>query len=336
MMLLMMCSCAGKEKNVSEKQDEPLREFTALNEVVDGRKDIYLITKVIDSNYWNVLVEGARSAGDAFGCNVYFSGTNNEMDWENQLKLLDQAVSLGADAIILAPDDSIELASKIEEIYSSGIPVILVDTIANTDSFDICYMTDNLEAGNKAAKEMIEKLSDMGFSEDEELTVGILVGSGTSQTINERLAGFYQYWTDNAPDSWIIIKDIQNCNGDMELGADLTASLLKEHKDLHGLFATNNGPTKVIANTVAEKGCNDVVVVGFDYSDEISKLISSPDYHASTILQRQYYMSYQGVETALEILDGNQTSIKFEDTGVIVVNHDNLTDPEVQALIEVN
>ncbi|MBO4592521.1 MAG: substrate-binding domain-containing protein [Eubacterium sp.] len=335
-LLLMVCSCAKKEEQKSEEQEQQIPEFTPLNEVVEGQKDIYLITKVLDSNYWDVVVKGAKEAGEEFGCNVYFSGTYNEMDWSSQEMLLDKCVSRGADAIILAPDDSIELAPKIEDIHSQNIPIILIDTAANTDGYDICYMTDNLLAGNKAAEEMLNQFHSLGFSESEEITIGILVGSSTSQTINERLAGFYQYWIQNAPETWSIISDIQNSNGDNQLGGELIASLLDDYPNLRGLFATNNGPTKAIAKVVTDQKRQDVVLVGFDYSDEIKNLIESPDYRASTILQRQYFMSYNGVQSALELIKGFEMDVKFEDTGVVTVNHSNLLDPDVQSVIENN
>ncbi len=333
-MMVVLCSCSKSASESTAEKEKPIPEFTALTEVVDGQKDIYLITKVVDSNYWDIVEEGAKAAGEKYGCNIYFSGTNNEMDWKNQIILLDKAVNAGADAIVFAPDDSISLAPKLEDIYSKKIPIVLVDTIVNTDSFDICYMTDNLEAGNKAAEEMLNRLEAQGVDKDEKIKIGILVGTAQSQTINERLAGFYQYWTDNAPENWEIISDILNCNGDMDLGKQLVDDLLKRGSDLRGLFATNNGPTKVLAKSVVEKGAKDIVVVGFDYSDEIKTMIESPDYHASTILQRQFYMSYKGVKTALDLLDGAKLDVKYENTGVIKVNHENINDSDVQAIIE--
>lgn len=335
-MLLPFCSCSKSEDQSKVEQEKTIPEFTPITEIVEGRRDIYLITKVLDSNYWDTVVKGAKDAGEDLNCNVYFSGTYNEMDWQNQEILLDKCVSQGADAIILAPDDSIELSSKIEEIYAKNIPIILVDTAANTNSYDICYMTDNLLAGNKAAEEMLNQFYKSGLSENDDASVGILVGSSTSQTINERLAGFYQYWTNNAPEKWKIISDIKNCNGDITLGGEYVKNLLNENESIRGLFATNNGPTKALAQAVVDNHAENVIIVGFDYSDEIKSLIESSKFHASTILQKQYNMSYKGVQTALELLDGSTIDVRFEDTGVVIVNHDNYTDPDVQSVIENN
>ncbi|MBR5407017.1 MAG: substrate-binding domain-containing protein [Lachnospiraceae bacterium] len=334
--VLSMAGCS-KQNNAADTDAVPdYVDFQPLTEIKEGRTDVYLIVKLIDSGYWQVIINGAKDAGDAYDCNVYYAGTAIETDWQGQHELIDKVVGRNADAIILAPDDSVELAPDIERIHNLNIPIILVDTAANTDSYDICYMTDNLLAGQNAAEEMIRQLMDTGHSDDEKLSVGIMVGSATSQTINERLAGFYQHWSSNAPKNWEIISDIKNCNGNIDLGGQLTGELFKDHADLAGLYGTNNGPTRALCRTVSDAGRTDIVVVGFDYSDEMKALLESPEYHASTMLQRQYDMSYRAVGTALELLKGIQPPVKFEDTGVVTVNSLTLNDPDVIEVLKRN
>jgi ribose transport system substrate-binding protein len=314
----------------------PSFEFEALSEIKEGRPDIYLILKLIDSSYWQVIIDGARDAASELDCNLYMSGTANETDWEGQLAILNSCIERGADAIILSPDDSVKLSPKIEEIYEQGIPVVLIDTAANTDSFDVCYMTDNLLAGQIAAQEMLDELKLMGISENDDACVGIVVGTAASLTINERLAGFYQYWTNNAPDKWSIVSDIMNCNGDISRAEGMIKDTISAHPKLCGLYGTNNGPSKAIAEYVSSNGRTDIAVVGFDYSDELRDIIKSDDYYASTMLQRQYDMSFNGTQAALDLLNGAKMSAKFVDTGVVTVNSRTLTDPDVISVLEHN
>ena len=337
LLFAMTCLTAcSKEAEEAAAAGPDIAHFKPLNEISEGNRNIYLIVRLMDSSYWQVIINGAMDAGNANGVNVYCGGTNIETDWQGQRILIEEALAAGADAIILAPNDSVELASDIEKIHDMGIPVVLVDTAANTSSFDICYMTDNLLAGQKAAEEMLAQLHNAGHTEDTGLSVGIMVGQSTSQTINERLAGFFQYWSNNAPDNWIISTDIMNCNGNIDLGGQLTTDFLKKHPDTAGLYGTNNGPTRALCRTVNEQERNDIIIVGFDFSDEIKSLIESPDCRASTMLQRQYDMSYRGITTAIDLLDRRQPDIKFEDTGVITVNNDTLTDPEVVEVLKHN
>ena len=334
---VLLTSCTSK--TTEEEKSNPqfsISEYVPLTDIEEGRPNIYLITKVVDSKYWQTLVKGAKDAGNDQNCNVYYAGTNNDTYWEGQITLLDEAVSMGADAIILAPNDSIKLASKIEEIYDSGIPVILVDTVVNSEKFDICYMTENFMAGQQAAEEMIAQLEKAGHTESEEVNVGVLVGADTSQTINERLSGFFEYWEANAPEKWEIDKDLMNCNGDVSYGEELVTEYLKDNHQVDGLYSTNNTPTQALSKIIYQQERKDIVVVGFDYSDDIKTLIENPEYKASTILQKQYDMSYRGVQSAIDILNGKEIEGKFVDTGVITVNNENLSDSEVAEVLSQN
>ena len=334
LLLLSGCGSAGETK----VSDVPVNisHFEPLTNIKEGQTNIYLIIKVMDSSYWQVIVNGVKAAGDDLHCNVYYGGTNKETDWQGQKILIEEAIEQKPDAVILAPDDSIELSSDINRLHDLGIPVVLIDTAANTEYFDICYMTDNLFAGQNAAKEMISQLQEAGYSNYDDLSVGIMVGSATSQTINERIAGFYQYWSNNAPGKWNIISDIMNCNGDVDQGLVIADQFLTSHPEVVGLYGTNNGPTRALCQVVAEKERTDLTVVGFDFSDEIRDLIMSPDHRASTILQRQYEMGYRGVISALEIMDKVTPPVRFVDTGVVTVNKETLNSPEVEEVLRQN
>jgi len=331
-----LTACFRPDGKGNADEAPELVHFEPVTEVVEGRKDIYLILKVIDSNYWQVIIKGAKAAGADLGCNVYCGGTTNETDWKGQHVLVEEALSKDPDAVIISPDDSTEIAVDVDKIHSCGLPVILIDTAANTESFDTCFMTDNILAGQNAAEEMLSELASAGHGENEELSVGIMVGYAKSFTINERLAGFYQYWANHAPEKWTIASDIMNCNGDIENGKKLTEAFLAKHPEVSGLYGTNNTPTRALCSMVKEKGRTDVAIVGFDYSDELRELIESPEYNASSILQRQYDMGYFAVETAMNIFDGIAPPVKFKDTGVVKVNRENLKDPEVAEVLKLN
>ena len=124
--VILCLSLSGCAKNTDEEKSiKPAPDFVPLNEIVEGRKNIYLIVKILEgSSYWQVIIDGAMDGGNDYDCNVYYSGSYAETDWESQEKLLDAAAAAGADAILLAPDDSVSLSGKIDEIYNKGTPVM--------------------------------------------------------------------------------------------------------------------------------------------------------------------------------------------------------------------
>lgn len=334
-MLFCLAGCEQKESDtVTEFEAAP--PFSPLTEIKEGRKNIYLIIKTLNSDYWDVVVDGAKAGGEDFDCNVYYSGCNIENDWESQSRLMEEAVAAGADALLLAPNDSVRLSAEIEKVYSQGVKIVLVDTIAITDSYDVCYMTDNLMAGQLASAEMISQLHEKGYSDDENIQVGVQVCATATQTINERLSGFLQYWSNNAPDNWTVISDIKFNEGDVDRGCQCTEDLLNNYPDIKGVFGSDNVSTTSLAATIKKKERTDIVVVGFDYSSEIASLINSDEYTASSVLQRQFNMSYDGVKTALDLIDGEKMEQKFVDTGITVVNSNNRNSPEVRETLDHN
>lgn len=331
--VLTICLC-GCTKQKQEKKEAKVKEFEALTEIKDNQKNIYLITKVLDNSYWNKVKSYMTKEAKMQGCNLYYSCSEFETEWETQAVLLQRAVFQGADAIIIAPDNSSMLSEPIMEVYEKGIPVILIDTTITSECYDVCYMTDNLMAGKLAAEEMLEQLHKQGYKDDEIVQVGIQVGSSTSQTITERMAGFSQHWTTHAPKSWKILDEVCVNNGDVEYGEQYTRDLIIKYPNLHGMFGCNNGPTVALANAI--KSCNkkDMVLVGFDYSDQVAELIADPDYTAATIVQHQDKMAKESIATALKLLNDESMSVKFVDTGVVVVNSDTVKKEDIKAILE--
>lgn len=325
-----------KSDDVPETEALAVPEFTKETEIIEGRKNIYLIVKNLTSSYWQVIIDGVRDAGNELDCNIYSSGSTTEIQWELQSSLIDKAVSEGADAIIFAPNDSVKLSSKVSEVYCSGIPIVLVDTVVNTEDYTICYMTDNLYAGQNAAKEMINRFEEFGISKDQEAYVAIQVGAISSQTISERLAGFCQYWIKHAPEKWVIIDEVKFNDGNVDNAVICAEELLDSYSGIRGVFGTNNGSTVGFARVIKERGRTDIAVVGFDYSDEMKELITDNDYNAATMLQKQYAMGQYAVQSALDAIDGKKSDIKFVDTGVVVVNNHTISDPEVQEILRYN
>ena len=335
-LICVMTACSSaSDTTVADTSAEEMNisEFVALTDIVEGQPNIYLIVKIVEDSYWQGVVKGAMDKGKDLGCNVYYGGTDNDTYWEGQQELINEAVAAGADAIVLAPDDSVELVPDIEKLYDEGVSIVLIDTILNTEKFDVCYMTDNLLAGQHAAAEMISQLQKNGHSEDEELQVGVAVGAVSSQTVNERLAGFFRYWSVNAPKDWDVVTGLMNCYGTVSYGKQLVEDFLEQYPDVAGIYATNGTPTQAVAGVVAMSQRTDIAVVGFDYSDEIKLLIENSEYAASTVLQRQYDMGAYSIEAVCDLIDGDIMDVKFVDTGVYIVNNSNLDDEAVAEAI---
>lgn len=334
------CGSSSTSTETTQAAAEAATEAAAAEETkaaeasTDGEKTIYVIVKVLGNQYWSVLQAGAEQAGKDLGCNVVVVGTALESDIEGQLTLLQNAVSAQADGIVIAPLDSISLDAPITQAYESGIPVVLVDTIIKSDNYSAALMTNNVEAGKTAAEEMLNRLKARGIAETETAQIAIQIGSTGSQTITDRVNGFKEYWAANAPEAWTILDDdIKVNDGDISKAVGFCQDFLTTYPDIKGMFGPNNGSTVGFVTGLTESKRTDVTMIGFDFSAEIETMIRSGEYDVASVVQRQYFMGYDGVKTALELSNGGSVSEKTVDTGVILVDSENVDDAEVQEII---
>jgi len=294
-----------------------------------GRPTVFVIVKAMGNAYWGILQAGALDAGKEFDANVIITGIPDEARIEDQITLLQNAVSAKADAIIIAVANSVSQAAEVERAYDSGIPIILVDTMVDTDKYTASFVTNNVAAGKSAAEELIRILKAKSTPEDVRGTIGVQIGSSGSQTIIDRIAGFREYWDANAPANWVVDWDGMQVNdGDISKAVGIGQNQLVAYTDLIAFFTPNNGSTVGAVTALVEANRTDVAMLGFDFSKEMEEIIRGGQFHVSTMLQNQYFMGYDGVRAALDLIAGG-TVAKDNDTGLTVVNASNVNDPEV-------
>ncbi len=339
MSALTGCAGGSKEAPTTAASQETTKaaaetEAGSAAAVDNSEKTIYVIVKVLGNQYWSVLQAGAEQAGKNLGCKVVVIGTALESDIEGQLTLLQNAVSAQASGIVIAPLDSVSLDAPITEAFNSGIPVVLVDTVIKSENYSAALLTDNVEAGKTAADEMIRRLKEKGVSEDELAQIGIQVGSTGSQTINDRVKGFNEYWEANAPEKWVVLnEDIKVNEGDISKAVGFCQDLLTTYPDIKGVFGPNNGSTVGFVTGLTEGKRTDVTMIGFDFSAEIETMIRSGEYDVASVVQRQYFMGYDGVKTALDLANGEAVAEKSIDTGVALVDAKNVDSEEIQGIV---
>lgn len=286
----------------------------------ESKKKIYVILKNYHGDYWEKVIKGVEKAAKEVDAAIYLGGIDNETDISGQIRLMNEAIEQGADGILLAPANSNSLVKSCAKAKKKNVSVVLIDSSINSTEFDACYMTDNIDAGKMAAKEMIKLLQDAGNSPTRPLEVGILLSSDTSQAMVNRVSGFLEAWTQYAPSQWDIAKDIFFNGGDVKKAQTDASALLEKNKNIKGLYGCNNTSTIGIAKTLVKEKRTDIVMVGFDMAKETQQFIQDTDYQGVSLLQKQDQMGYLGIHSLASLINGEKSEQKFFDTGVIMVN----------------
>lgn len=319
----LLSGCLGSsaiEENADEAQGESAPvEYRCISNP-ESKKKIYVILKNYHGDYWKTVIGGIEKAAKEVDVAIYLGGIDNETDISGQIRLMNEAIEQGADGILLAPANSNSLVESCEKARKKNVSVVLIDSSINSTEFDACYMTDNIDAGKMAAKEMIKLLQDAGNSPTQPLEVGILLSADTSQAMVNRVSGFLEAWTQYAPSQWDIAKDIFLNGGDVEKAQADVSALLEKNKNIKGIYGCNNTSTIGIAKTLVKEKRTDIVMVGFDMAKETQQFIQDADYQGVSLLQKQDQMGYLGIHSLVSLIKGEKSEQKFFDTGVIMVN----------------
>ena len=94
----------------------------------DDTIQIAVIPKGTSHQFWKSIDAGANKAGDEQGVEIIWQGPQKEDDRQLQIQVVQNFISRGIDAIVLAPLDARSLAKPVEAAVKRGIPVIIIDS----------------------------------------------------------------------------------------------------------------------------------------------------------------------------------------------------------------
>jgi ABC-type sugar transport system substrate-binding protein len=95
---------------------------------------IPIIVKDTTSNYWQMVLAGARKAGKDLNINVPELGAQSPSDINGQISILENAVSEKPAAIVIAPTQKVALGKPIDEAAKRVI-IIGIDSAADSKAF---------------------------------------------------------------------------------------------------------------------------------------------------------------------------------------------------------
>ena len=267
---------------------------------------VALITMDSIDQHWITLKEGAEKAASELGVQLTFMAPNTKDD-ALQIEQVNNAVSAGNQAIIVAANGPDAISSALKEAADKGIKIIYVDSPANVPA-EATFSTDNTAAGKTAGQTMIDALTEKGVTSGK---IGIVnVNAATASTV-AREAGFREAF--EGTDFELL--ETQYGEGDAAKSQSIAENYITQ--GVVGIFGCNEGSTNGAGNAVKAAGA-DIVCVGFDKSDAILGLIED-GYILATMAQNPDVMGYEGVKAAVDALNGKDLGGAVTDTGVSVL-----------------
>lgn len=317
---LVLTACGGQETTETEPETTGAAEETQAAETgagdteapqtADGEKyKIFLITMDQMDQHWVNLNKGAEKAAEELG-NVDLTWLAPDVkDDAKQIESINNAISGGAQAILLAANGPDAVTSALKDAEGQGVKIFYVDSPANYPG-EQTLATNNKEAGKKAGEEMIAALKAKGVEEGK---IGLICPNASTDSTVQRDEGFRSAFEGTAFE----LLETQYGDGDAVKSKDIASNYITQ--GVVGIFGANEGSTVGAGNAIKETG-GEVIGVGFDQSDTIQQLIQD-GYLLATMAQNPEVMGYEGVKSAVKVLSGETIpeEEKVVDTGVSVL-----------------
>ncbi len=292
MILSLMAGCSSGEKPAAANSGETYK--------------IALITMDSIDQHWITLKEGAEKAAAELGVELTFMAPNTKDD-ALQIEQVNNAVSAGNKAIIVAANGPDAISSALKEAEAAGVKIVYVDSPANVEA-EATFSTDNTAAGKTAGETMLDALTEKGVTSGK---IGIVNVNAATASCVARENGFRSAFEGTGFE----LLETQYGEGDAAKSQSIAENYITQ--GVVGIFGCNEGSTNGAGNAVKAAGA-DVVCVGFDKSDAILGLIDD-GYILATMAQNPDVMGYEGVKAAVAALKGEKLGGAVTDTGVSVL-----------------
>jgi len=288
---------------------------------------IPIIVKDTTSFYWQIVLAGARKAGQDLHVKVPELGAQSESDISGQISILENSVAGKPAAVVISPTQFAALGKPIDAAAKS-VKIIGIDSGADSQAFTSFLTTDNVAGGRAAAEALAQGVGakNGGKIAGDVALITSLPGVGS---LDQRAKGFKEALA-KYPGLKLVADKV--ADGQATTALNIMTDLITANADLKGVFASNLIMAQGAGQAIGEnKLQNKIALIGFDNDDKLVKFLSDGVIYA-LIVQDPYRMGYDGIKTALAASKGEKVAA-FVDTGVNTITKENMASTRSQELL---
>ncbi|PHC84537.1 ribose ABC transporter substrate-binding protein RbsB [Bacillus pseudomycoides] len=245
----------------------------------------------LNNPFFVTLKKGAeKKAKDS---SIELIAVDAQNDAAKQTNDVEDLIQKGVDVVVINPTDSDAVASAVSAANAANIPVITVDRVANSGKVVSHIASNNVEGGSMAG-DYIRELVGEGAN------VAELEGIPGSSAARERGKGFHK-----VADKGLKVVAKQAADFDRAKGLSVMENILQANNDIKAVFAHNDEMALGALEALKSAGKTDVVVVGFDATDDAVKAVNDGRMTA-TVAQKPELIGEKAMETARQVNQGKK------------------------------
>lgn len=261
-------------------------------ENISDNKKIGLIVSTLNNPFFVDLKSGIESEAKKLGYDVIVLDSQN--DPAKEVSNMEDISVKNVDIVLLNPVDSDSAIASVMVANNLELPVITVDRASNGGQVVSHVASDNAEGGKMAATYLTELLNGKG-------NIVELEGSAGSSATRDRGAGF----DNEIENSDLNIITKQSADFDRTKGLSVMENIIQSKNNIDAVFAQNDEMALGALKALQDANMNNVLVVGFDATDDAIDSVKKGDM-AATIAQQPKLIGKTAVNLAHRYLLGEK------------------------------
>lgn len=258
---------------------------------------IVIITPSLDNPFFGQEALGAEAKAKELGYQTLKYSHND--DAFKQSELIDSAIAQNAAAIILDNAGADASVAAIQKAKTAGIPVFLIDReISARGAAAAQIVSNNYQGAMLGGLSFAQAMGGNGGYVE-------LVGKESDTNAAIRSKGYHEV-LDQYPGLKMIAR--QSANWDQNQAFTKMQSILQANPGIKGVIAGNDTMALGAVAALQSAGRGDVIVVGFDGSNDARDAILSGKMHA-TVLQPAFAQAQLAVVQADRFLKSGSTGL---------------------------
>jgi erythritol transport system substrate-binding protein len=282
---------------------------------------IAIITPSHDNPFYKAEAVGAEAKAKELGYDTLI--LQHDDDATKQSQLVDTAIGRGAKAIILDNAGSEASIAAVQKAKDAKIPSFLIDREINASGVAVSQIvSNNYQGAQLGAEEFVKLMGEAGNYVE-------LLGRESDLNAGTRSKGYHDV-IDEYPDMKMVAQ--QSANWSQTEAFTKMQSILQANPDIKGVISGNDTMAMGAWAALEAAGRKDVIVVGFDGSNDVRDSIKAGGLKA-TVLQPAYAQAQMAVVQADEyIKTGKGPAEEKQLMDCVLINPDNADKLETFAL----
>jgi erythritol transport system substrate-binding protein len=258
---------------------------------------LVIITPSHDNPFFKSEAMGAEAKAKELGYDTLVLVHDDDANKQNEL--FDTAIARGAAAIILDNAGADATVAPVEKAKKAGIPSFLIDREINKNGVAVSQIVSNNYQGAKlGAEEFVKLMEEKGPYVE-------LVGKESDTNAGIRSKGYHDV-IDQYPELKMVAR--QSANWLQPEAYEKMESIIQANPNIKGVICGNDTMAMGAMAALKAAGKGDVIVVGFDGSNDVRDSILAGDIKA-TVLQPAYRIAQMAVEQADKYLKSGATGL---------------------------